>query len=96
MDTSGLGFTLKHQPELNEKQRDLMYPSRVLRENLHVNDLWTSGFFTFIHLNEEVTSCWQHDWTMFHYQCYFARFQFHHLNFGLLVETQHNNINVFQ
>lgn len=96
METSGLGSTLKHQSELNEKEMDLMNPSRVFRENLHVNDLRTSGFFTFFHLNEEVTSCWHHDWTMLQYQRYTARFQFHHLNLRLFAETQHININAFQ
>lgn len=73
-----------------------MYPSRVLRENLHVNDLRTSGFFTFIHLKEEVTSCWHHDWTILQYQCYTARFLLHHLNFGLFVEAQHTSVNGIQ
>lgn len=96
METSGLGSTLKHQSELSEKERDLMYPSTVFRENLHVNDLRTSGFFTFIHLKEEVTSCWHHHWTMLQYQSYTAKFLFHHLNFGLFVKTQRININGFQ
>lgn len=77
VEISDLGSTLKHQSQLTENERELMYPSRVLRENLHVNDLRTSGFFIFIHLNEEVTSCWQHHWTMLQYQCCTDRFQFY-------------------